>query len=787
MLLSSLLLLLTGFVSLPLQVDKSSSLEAEAAAKEVLEERVLHNGDSIICFDIDPHGARAKGHPSDPDYAVYGHKSVYFDLHGSSIEPYNRLVFDITPDCPGLHVINLTVGFENREATGEGFNEPAGEHLIHLDNGHENHCYFEMADLRRDNMKGLRFTVTLKGLETAVKDECKIHINRIAAQRVPATERVSGWAPQSNQIVYSMSGYLSNSPKTALINVDRLSSNPAFVLTDARTGNKVFEGTVRKQSTTTGEYGVMDFSTFTTPGTYVLTAGGLSTEPFAIGDDRLWDSANEKVLSFIYGQRCGYPVHGVHSMCHADVFSVHNGMKRSYAGGWHDAGDLSQQTLQTADVVYALLEMYNKEKDRNPVFASRLREEALWGLDFVLRCRFGDGYHASSMGLLIWTDGVVGSHDDIHTVRIQNIAYDNYLYAAYEAYAARILNDDSAMSAYLTQIAQEDFDFACEKFAESGFGGWITPYEHTYCTSESQHMATASWAASMLYETTGDHRYGDAAADYAHYVLDSQCDKPVGNKKISGFFYRNPQKRSVVHTIHQSREQLYMLAMTALCRTQPEHADYAKWYKSVHDYGEYLKAMMAYTAPYGMLPSGIYHEEEPTDTDAFFAVHLFPPSDATERFRAQQQHGEDVGDGYFVKRFPVWFNIFNGNLAVHTSLGKAAALCAKCLNDKTLSDISVEQLYWIVGKNPFAQSLIYGEGHRYPELNNFSSGLTMGAMPVGIRSLGDTDEPYWPQINTACYKEVWVTSAGKWLSLMAETDDAAFNHENYLISQNIIK
>ena len=196
---------------------------------------------------------------------------------------------------------------------------------------------------------------------------------------------------------------------------------------------------------------------------------------------------------------------------------------------------------------------------------------------------------------------------------------------------------------------------------------------------------------------------------------------------------------------------------------------------------------MAYTAPYGMLPSGIYHEEEPTDTDAFFAVHLFPPSDATERFRAQQQHGEDVGDGYFVKRFPVWFNIFNGNLAVHTSLGKAAALCAKCLNDKTLSDISVEQLYWIVGKNPFAQSLIYGEGHRYPELNNFSSGLTMGAMPVGIRSLGDTDEPYWPQINTACYKEVWVTSAGKWLSLMAETDDAAFNHENYLISQNIIK
>ena len=38
-------------------------------------------------------------------------------------------------------------------------------------------------------------------------------------------------------------------------------------------------------------------------------------------------------------------------------------------------------------------------------------------------------------------------------------------------------------------------------------------------------------------------------------------------------------------------------------------------------------------------------------------------------------------------------------------------------------------------------------------------------------SLNDSDEPYWPQFNCACYKEVWVTSAGKWLSLVAETEN----------------
>ena len=58
--------------------------------------------------------------------------------------------------------------------------------------------------------------------------------------------------------------------------------------------------------------------------------------------------------------------------------------------------------------------------------------------------------------------------------------------------------------------------------------------------------------------------------------------------------------------------------------------------------------------------------------------------------------------------------------------------------------------------------------HYIPQLNTFSSGEMTGEMPVGIRTLGNDDVPYWPQTNNACYKEVWVTSAGKWLSLIAE-------------------
>ncbi len=766
---SSCFLLICSLLSFPLPVDRSRSLEAEADAKTVLAEEILHSGDSIIAFDIDPHGARAKGHPSDPDYAVYGHRSVYFDLDGRSIEEYNRLAFDITPDCPGLRVINLTVGFVNAEAGGDGYNHPTGEHLVHLDNGCDNRCYLEIEDLRRDRMKGLRFTVTLKGLDLPLKGISKIHIKKIAAQKVQSVERVSGWSPHADRIVYSMTGYAADGQKTAIIAPSLLKKNNKFVLRNADTGKSVFEGKIKTDKTTIGQYGVMDFTGFNVPGRYTLEACGLSTEAFAISDGVLWDDSCCKVLNFIYSQRCGFPVFGVHSTCHTDLTSVHNGISRSYAGGWHDAGDLSQQTLNTADVVYSLLELYDKKKETDPTLAARLREEALWGLDFVLRNRFGDGFHASSMGLLIWTDGAVGNHDDISSVRVQDVSYDNYLYAAYEAYAARVLAEDKALSAYLTQVAREDFDFACAKFKECGFGGWITPYEHTFCTSESQYMATASWAASMLYELTGIKDYGEAAADYAGYVLDSQCCSPVSNEGLCGFFYRSPEKRSIVHHIHHSREQVYMQALAALCRTQQSHKDCTKWYDAISKYSGYLKAIMKYTAPYGMLPSGIYREDEPQDKDAFFAVHLFPPSDAEQQFAEQKKQGIDVGGGYFVKRFPVWFNIYNGNLAVHTSMGKSAAICANCLHDDALMDIAREQLYWVVGKNPFAQSMIYGEGHRYPDLNNFSSGRITGSIPVGIRSLGNSDDPYWPQFNCACYKEVWVTSAGKWLSLVAET------------------
>ena len=218
-----------------------------------------------------------------------------------------------------------------------------------------------------------------------------------------------------------------NHPKTALINTNvTIDAGKRFQLLTTD-GKVAYEGDIREETTTLGRFGLIDFTSFDLPGEYRLKAGNSLTPAFRIGE-RLWEDSQWKVLNFIFCQRCGHPVPGKHASCHADLMSRHDGRSISYSGGWHDAGDLSQQTLQTGDVAFALLEAYNKQRNTNPTLAARLREEAEWGVEFMLKNRYGDGYRASSMGLLIWQDGVFNTLDDISSVRVQNMAFDNFLY-----------------------------------------------------------------------------------------------------------------------------------------------------------------------------------------------------------------------------------------------------------------------------------------------------------------------------------------------------------------------
>lgn len=752
-----------AWLEFPLPLDTSRSAEIEDLLKPVECEELLpikaHDwafagigrmeltDSCIIMTHPMLTGQRAVGPEGDRDYATLGECTVRCDLHGRDLSSFNRVYMKVYADCGGerAYGLNLSVGGS------EG-------HLVNFRNKVWNEAYLDLDDMPRESIEGLSLSTTIKGKDGVNGDTARFVIKDIRFQKVSDPEIRSGWEPMPGRIIYSMSGYFADGMKTAIV---RREETGKFYLVD-KAGKVVLDGNISPVTTTIGSFGVIDFTSFGKKGRYRLKTEHDCTELFSISGNP-FKAAAPKVLSGIFGLRCGYPVKGVHNACHTDLMALHKGDTIVYSGGWHDAGDLSQQTLQTGDVAFALLEAFEAVKGTR--LGNRLLDEALWGLDFIVKTRFRDGYRASSMGLLHWTDGVVGTYDDIVTVRTQNLAFDNYLYAAYEAFAAMTVPDDAQKKRF-AKAAEEDFAFAERRFAETGFEPFAHIMEHSYNTSESQYMATVAWAAGMLYRLTGDSKYAGRAAEAMRFVLSCQQTEPIGD--MCGFFWRTPRRRSIVHFIHQSRDQVFAQALTLLCTVLPQHQDAPLWEAALRRYAEYLKKLMFYTEPYGMVPSGVYKDDEYEDTDDFYRLHIFAPEDAPLCFAQQFAGGAPVAKGYAVRRFPIWFNIFNGNNAIILSTGKAAAICGKYLGDRQLLDIGREQLYWVVGKNPFGQSMIYGEGHRYPQMSAFSSGELTGEMPVGIRSLGEADEPYWPAVNNACYKEVWATSSGKFLSLLSE-------------------
>ena len=227
-------------------------------------------------------------------------------------------------------------------------------------------------------------------------------------------------------------------------------------------GNEVLSKPVVVQKDRYGTFEILEFSEIIKPGFYRLQIGELLSDPFEIGE-KVMEDAIWKALNFIFCERCGCPVPNKHGKCHTDVICEHNGAILSFGGGWHDAGDMSQQMLQTAEVAQEILELASRVKD-DPLLYHRLMEEGLWGLEFTLKSRFGDGFRASSVGLGIWTEGLIGDGDDVKT-RVHNQAFQNFFCAAVEAQAGLVLKEfDRDLGWKCVETAKEDFRFAKQRF-----------------------------------------------------------------------------------------------------------------------------------------------------------------------------------------------------------------------------------------------------------------------------------------------------------------------------------
>ena len=190
-------------------------------------------------------------------------------------------------------------------------------------------------------------------------------------------------------------------------------------------------------------------------------------------------------------------------------------------------------------------------------------------------------------------------------------------------------------------------------------------------------------------------------------------------------------------------------------------------------FGRYLKAIAGNTAPYGMIPAGVHRLDEPEDKDTFPWLHLACTyENEKQNYIDQLSQGTRLDENHVLRNFPVWFS-FRGNAAVLLSTGKAASILGRYFHDKELLEIAREQLYWMWGKNPFGQSLVYGVGADYCRQYAVLCGECVGEVPVGVETWGNEDVPYWPQNNNATFREVWVGAACRLLWVCADCTEEA--------------
>ena len=460
----------------------------------------------------------------------------------------------------------------------------------------------------------------------------------------------------------------------------------------------------------------MDFSEFDQPGTYTIKAGDIVTRPFRI-DENVWEGTIWKAINFFYGERCGMEIPGIHRICHRDWYVFHGDKKIVMNGGWHDAGDLCQIHVRTCEAVYSMFGLAEKlrttggESDK---LSQRLIEEAKWGLDWVLKTSFRDGYRVNYGILGIWTDGIIGTADDAFSEAV-NDPYRNFHAAAAEAIAFRVLEkSEPELAAYSLRMAEEDW-----KFAIAGIDKPLQDYDN--CVD----LASMGVIASLdLFKATGQNQYSEKAVELAQIILDSQQKDFLPGLKIplTGFFYENPKKDMLRHQDTMwfwENEHTPIVAMARLCDAFANHPDWMKWYSAAALHSQYFqKEMSKLTQPYAVLPFSMYKTDEHL---RFREIEYLLSGGAKEDlenqreiFRRQVLNGFKVGDDYYVRVFAVQPSFFiRESYPALLSQAKAVSTAAHLRGSLELAALCEQQLQWVVGQNPFAQSTMYGEGYDF--------------------------------------------------------------------------
>ena len=672
-----------------------------------------------------------------------GNSSVQLIFSGTQDwSDFNRISFWVYVHPADMQTYCLYLHIEN-EGTVYNATTPRKDHFIQdLKPGEWNHVLFEIPHLRRDSITEFEINQMLIGHNPGENGIVTYDIDRLELQKVE-TDQYEGWNVAPGKISFSHTGYRPGDTKIALAGSG---AGSTFQLIDQKK-NPVYSGEVKITENKKGVFHQLDFSDFSKKGIYFIRTGKLESGTFPIDDD-IWLQPVFKAINFFFCERCGFNVPGIHTECHKDWQGFRNDEKKIINGGWHDAGDLSQGSWRTAMSVLAMMNNleYLQERKDTKELADRIRNEISWGLDWLLKTRFGDGYHMSFSVMRIYTDNQVGTIDDVVSPS-SNVPWENFLAAAVQAKASVILRESHPDLATRSRIAAiEDWEAAFRSRQK-----W-----------DKADYREASWGVTsslILSRITGDNKYQEHAVMFGKLLVGCQEQSFPDGIPITGYFYENTERKRVIHNLHAAFEEAPLIALSMLCHELPDHDNWMMWYSAAVLHSEFfMKRGSLISQPYNLLPNSVWKE-----SDIMAEKDSIIRNDMLRQFN----DGTHLNNQYVLRTFPIYRDgLFHGNTNIHMSSTWALAEASRLRRDSAGMALVGRQLQWIFGANPFGQSLMYGVGYDFAPHFAYCLKNIVGSLPVGMDCMNG-DMPHWCATNTATSKEIWVEPVNRFLGAVS--------------------
>jgi hypothetical protein len=490
-------------------------------------------------------------------------------------------------------------------------------------------------------------------------------------------------------------GYNVHAPKAAIVAAPPATTVPSAVL---RVGDHTLPLDVSEPECVEAwgpvAYSRIDLSHVDEPGVHELqvrVGDGTVTAPVVIAPDRLPRVAVADITAAFRSARSSGEIDRKDT--HARFYGDDSGAEVDARGGWLDAsGDYSKflshltytrmmSPQQIPLCAWAMFAARDELARRHPGFVTsqhaRLRDEGLFGADFLMRFRSPDGYFYTAIFDALTKDlneRVITAplQDSVRTQRWQ-AAFRHGGGLAIAALARASTQDDHGEHAsheYL-DAARQAFDHLEEHNTEYLFDGAESIIDD-YC---------ALLAASELVAAGGGERFLDAARGRVERLRGRWVQGPDGIGHLVGDRLGRPY-------FHAAESGLPAIALVRFATVAPDDplAPVARAL-AVAIMAAVAERTDAVPNPFGYPIQLVQDEHSDAPRNAFFFPH-------------------DNETGY-------WWQGENANLgsvAVAASLVSELPECGAELGER-LSVLAADCLAWVGGLNPFDSCMLQGRGH----------------------------------------------------------------------------